>query len=99
MNDERYWNINLLNKWFAISRIIFMFSMIWMFIDDNDDDFKKYQRAFRKIEIKKSEEKLKKELEKVTKEKSQKEAVLLQAQDDFNAKQILNGFREFKGLI
>ena len=39
MNDERYWNINLLNKWFAISSIIFMVSMIWMFIDDNDDDF------------------------------------------------------------
>jgi len=56
LNDERYWNINLLNKWFAISSIIFMVSMIWMFIDDNDDDFKTYQRAFRKMEIKNSEE-------------------------------------------
>jgi len=52
LNEERYWNINLLNKWFAISSIIFMLSMIWMFIDDNDDDFKNYQRAFRKMEIK-----------------------------------------------
>ena len=87
MNDERYWNINLLNKWFAISSIIFMLSMIWMFIDDNDDDFKTYQRAFRKIEIKKTEEKLKKELEKVIKEKSQYEEALFRAQDNFDNKQ------------
>ena len=52
MNDERYWNINQLNKWFAIASIIFMVSMIWMFIDDNDDDFKVYQRKFRHLEIK-----------------------------------------------
>ena len=56
--DERYWKIHTLNKWFAISSIIFMISMIWMFIDDNDDDFKTYQRAFRKLEIKNSEKKL-----------------------------------------
>ena len=36
-NDERYWNINLLNKWFAISSILFLFSFMWMFYDDNDD--------------------------------------------------------------
>ncbi|SVC55079.1 uncharacterized protein METZ01_LOCUS307933, partial [marine metagenome] len=27
-----------------------MASMIWMFIDDNDDDFKTYQREFRRME-------------------------------------------------
>ena len=58
MNDERYWNINLLNKWFAISSIIFMVSMIWMFIDDNDDDFKVYQRKFRQMEIENEEKNL-----------------------------------------
>ena len=57
MNDERYWNIKLLNKWFAISSIIFMVSFIWMFIDDNDDEFKKYQRSFRKMEIETAEKK------------------------------------------
>ena len=46
-NDERYWDINLLNKWFAISSIIFLACTIWLFIDDNDDEFKDYQREFR----------------------------------------------------
>ena len=27
-NDERYWNINLLNKWFAISSILFLISIM-----------------------------------------------------------------------
>ena len=54
-NDERYWNINLLNKWFAIMSIIFLLSIIWMFIDDNDDDFKTYQKEYRHLEIGKTE--------------------------------------------
>ena len=37
-NDERYWNIKLLNKWFAISSILFLLSIIWMFVFDNDDE-------------------------------------------------------------
>ena len=69
MNDERYWNINLLNKWFAISSIIFMVSMIWMFIDDNDDDFKVYQRKFRQMEIENEEKKLIVELDAVKEER------------------------------
>ena len=83
MNDERYWNINLLNKWFAISSIIFMVSMIWMFIDDNDDDFKTYQRAFRKMEIKNTEEKLLTELEEVKNERVGYEQKLSDAKNDF----------------
>ena len=39
-NDERYWDINLLNKWFAISSIIFLATTVWIFVDDNDDEFK-----------------------------------------------------------
>jgi hypothetical protein len=62
-NDERYWDIQRLNKWFAISSILFLISMVWTFIDDNDDEFKEYQREFRKMEIKVSEKNLEKELE------------------------------------
>ena len=65
LNDERYWNIKLLNKWFAISSILFLLSFIWMFIDDNDDEFKKYQRAFRKLEIENSRKKLQLEIDKI----------------------------------
>ena len=43
-NDERYWNISLLNKWFLIASLLWTVSMIWMFIDDNDDEFKYYQK-------------------------------------------------------
>ena len=49
-NDERYWDINVLNKWFAISSIIFLAATVWTFIDDNDDEFKEYQREFRKMQ-------------------------------------------------
>ena len=37
-NDERYWDINLLNKWFAISSIVFLLVLVWIFIEDNDDE-------------------------------------------------------------
>ena len=61
--------------------------MIWMFIDDNDDDFKTYQRAFRRMEIKHSEEKLLKELEEVKNERVGYEEKLSVAQKSFDEKQ------------
>ena len=51
-NDERYWDIGLLNKWFAISSIIFLAVTIWVFVDDNDDEFKDYQRNFGRWKLK-----------------------------------------------
>ena len=69
MNDERYWNIKLLNKWFAISSIVFMACFVWLFIDDNDDEFKEYQRAFRKMEIAVAKNKLTYEIDLVKDEK------------------------------
>ena len=32
--------------------------MVWMFIDDNDDDFKVYQKTFRKMEVETAKAKL-----------------------------------------
>ena len=60
-NDERYWDINLLNKWFAISSIVFLAVTVWTFIDDNDDEFKEYQKEFRKLQIEITKEKLNEE--------------------------------------
>ena len=99
MNDERYWNINLLNKWFAISSIIFLLSMIWMFIDDNDDDFKVYQRKFRQMEIENEEEKLIAELELVREERVIFEEKLSSAQTSFEAKnsQLLEAEKSLEG--
>jgi hypothetical protein len=31
-NDERYWDINLLNKWFAISSVVFLVVMVCVFM-------------------------------------------------------------------
>ena len=64
-NDERYWNIKLLNKWFAISSILFFASIAWMFLDDNDDEFKTYQKKFRKLQTDITQLKLEDELDKV----------------------------------
>ena len=68
-NDERYWNINLLNKWFALSSIIFLACTVWIFVDDNDDEFKDYQREFRKMQIEVAQEKLAQQTEIVENEK------------------------------
>ena len=45
-NDERYYNIKRLNKWFAISSILFFLSMLWLFYYDNDDEWRLYQRNY-----------------------------------------------------
>ena len=66
--DERYWDIHLLNKWFAITSILFLISMVWMFIDDNDDDFKQYQKTFRQMEVEISKKKLNEAVEQVKEE-------------------------------
>ena len=64
-NDDRYWNIKSLNKWFAISSILFFISIAWMFLDDNDDEFKTYQRNFRKLETQITQNTLNAELDKI----------------------------------
>ena len=48
-NDERYWDINLLNKWFLVAATLWTVSMLWMFVDDNDDEFKYYQSEYYSI--------------------------------------------------
>lgn len=55
--EERYYKGNTLNKWFAIASVLFFGSIVLTFWDDNNDDFKNYQKEFRKIEAKIAEEK------------------------------------------
>ena len=83
-NDERYWDIQKLNKWFAISSVLFLISMAWTFIDDNDDEFKVYQREFRKMEIEITENNLKRELEAVSAERISFEKDLAKAQSELD---------------
>ena len=83
-NDERYWDINLLNKWFAISSIIFLVCTVWVFVDDNDDEFKDYQREFRKMQIQVSQKKLEEQVSEVEKERIVYENALANAQKEFD---------------
>ena len=73
--------------------------MIWMFIDDNDDDFKVYQRKFRQMEIENEEEKLIAELELVKEERVIFEEKLSSAQTSFEAKnsQLLEAEKSLEG--
>ena len=54
--EERYYTGNSLNKWFAIASVLFFGSIVLTFWDDNDDDFKKYQKEFRKLQAQLAEE-------------------------------------------
>ena len=87
-NDERYWDIHTLNKWFAISSVLFLISMAWTFIDDNDDEFKIYQREFRKMEIEISEQNLQNEDELVKADRLSHEKDLADAEAKLNTQQI-----------
>ncbi len=49
--QERYYNILKLNKWFAISSIVFVGIFILVFVDDYNRPWKKYQKEFRELEI------------------------------------------------
>ena len=85
-NDERYWDINLLNKWFAISSIIFLICTVWIFVDDNDDEFKDYQREFRKMQVQVAQEKLEQQASQVEKERDVYDSALASAQREFDAR-------------
>jgi cbb3-type cytochrome oxidase cytochrome c subunit/cytochrome c2 len=50
-SQERHYNILKLNKWFAISSVIFTFIWLIAFADDFNRQWKPYQKTFRSIEI------------------------------------------------
>ncbi len=85
-NDERYWDINLLNKWFAISSIIFLACTVWVFVDDNDDQFKEYQREFRKMQVQVAQDKLEQQAKEVKIEKEAYENALAAAKVEFDSR-------------
>ena len=85
-NDERYWDINLLNKWFAISSLVFLAVIVWMFIDDNDDEFKEYQKEFRKLQVDIAKNNLEEEQSLVKGKTEEFEAALEQAVKIFDQK-------------
>ncbi|MEA1881931.1 MAG: c-type cytochrome [Candidatus Marinimicrobia bacterium] len=56
--QERYYNILKLNKWFAISSLLFTFIWFLTFADDFNRPWKKYQIEFRELEIEKTRAKI-----------------------------------------
>ena len=49
--EERYYNVLKLNKWFAISSLLLTAFWIMTFADDYNRPWKRYQSDFRKMEI------------------------------------------------
>ena len=86
-NEERYWDINLLNKWFGIMSVLFLVSIVWLFIDDNDDDYKVYQKEFRQLEIEKSQIALEEALADVKSEREVYESKYQEKVDELTARQ------------
>ena len=52
--QERHYNINNLNRLFAAASIVLFFALIWLFMDDYSRSWKKYQKAFRDLELEKT---------------------------------------------
>ena len=51
--QERYYNILKLNRWFALSSLVFAGIIILTFADDYQRPWKKFQKEFRSVEIEK----------------------------------------------
>ena len=64
-----------------------MGTFIWMFIDDNDDEFKVYQRNFRKMEAQNAESKLLEEIDRIKEERIVYEKKVLEAENNFDLKE------------
>ena len=85
MIDERYYKGNVLNKWFAISSILMFVSVILTFIDDNDDEFKDYQREFRRLEVEIAQKKLDDQATEIEKDMSAYQEDVNTAKSEFSA--------------
>lgn len=57
-NQERHYNINKLNLIFALSSLILLTAIGWLFLKDYSRKWKDYQKEFRVIEVEKSRVKL-----------------------------------------
>ncbi len=65
--QERHYNINKLNRLFAAASIVLFFALIWLFMDDYSRSWKKYQKAFRDLELEKTRVKFDSESHKLQK--------------------------------
>lgn len=48
---DTHYSVSTLNKWFLLSSVVILLSVVWMMIDDWERPWKHYQRDFREIEI------------------------------------------------
>ncbi|MCA9401451.1 MAG: hypothetical protein KC713_07475, partial [Candidatus Omnitrophica bacterium] len=52
--DDRYYNIETLNKWFAIVALILLFALMGLFAKDYNRKWKDHQKEFKQYEVEKS---------------------------------------------
>ena len=53
--EQKHYQPITLNRIFAVTSLLFMGSLIWMFADDYERSWKRYQKQFRQLESKKVE--------------------------------------------
>ncbi|MAJ74823.1 hypothetical protein CMK13_17690, partial [Candidatus Poribacteria bacterium] len=51
--DQKYYKSITLNRIFAVTSVVLLVSLVWMFADDYERSWKHYQRNFRKIQSEK----------------------------------------------
>src|SRR3990167_2735269 len=52
--QERHYNIDKLNLLFAVSSLILLGAVVWMFMADYSREWKTYQKEFRELEMEKT---------------------------------------------
>lgn len=86
--SERFYDIITLNRWFAVSSLILLVTVIWMVWDDYDRPWKTAQREFFGLDIDSAHAALQEENERIARqgELQKLEADLAQAKEDLSAR-------------
>ncbi|OGX06123.1 MAG: hypothetical protein A2Z88_04330 [Omnitrophica WOR_2 bacterium GWA2_47_8] len=85
--QERHYNIEKLNRLFAIASLVLLAALVLMFADDYSRKWKDYQKEFRQLEIEKTRVKFDKESNRLIKDEAyvKLEGDIAEAQKVFNA--------------
>ena len=86
--QQRHYNPVSLDKWFTISCVLFLVSLIWMFLQDYNREWRPYQKAFRVLDADKTRETRRAELEAIedSNEYQQAQAQFSEAEQELKGK-------------
>ncbi len=73
--DERHYNVKKLNVIFAVSSVLLLLAILWLFVNDYSREWKQYQKDFQVYEMEKARVKLDKESNSLTSQEDYKKLV------------------------